>query len=49
MTSSIPIFTATVEPQSTNVCNTPIPSQPTPMHGPRRSSLVSYRSSSSRI
>jgi hypothetical protein len=33
----------------TNVCNTPIPSQSNEPQGPRRSSLVLYRSSSSRI
>jgi hypothetical protein len=31
-------------PQSTNVCNTPMPSQPTPTYGPRSSSLDTSRS-----
>jgi hypothetical protein len=48
MTSSRSTASATV-PQSTNVYNTPMPSQPNPMQGPRRSSLGLYRSSSSRI
>jgi hypothetical protein len=37
MTSSTSTASATV-PQSTNVCNTPMPSQPNPTQGPRRSS-----------
>ena len=49
MTSSIPIVTATAVPQSTNVYNTPMPSQPNELQGPRRSSLVWSRSFSSRI
>jgi hypothetical protein len=43
--SSTSILTAsTTVPQSTNVCNTPMPSQPTPTHGPRSSSLDTSRS-----
>jgi hypothetical protein len=50
MTSSTLTASATVPTQSTNVYNTPMPSQPNPTQGPRRwSSLVLYRSSSSRI
>jgi hypothetical protein len=43
--SSTSILTAsTTVPQSTNVCNTPMPSQPTPTHGPRSSSFDTSRS-----
>jgi hypothetical protein len=49
MTSSIPIVTATAVPQSANVYNNPMLSQPNELQGPRRSSLVWSRSFSSRI
>jgi hypothetical protein len=43
--SSTSILTAsTTVPQPTNVCNTPMPSQPTPTQGPRSSSLDTSRS-----
>ena len=50
VTSSTSTVTASATvPQSTNAYNTPMPSQTTPTQGPRRSSHVLYRSSSSRI
>jgi hypothetical protein len=49
MTSSMPTNVALSPNTQTNVCNTPIPSQPNPTQGPRRSSLGFSRSFSSRI
>jgi hypothetical protein len=49
MMSSIDSVTASASvSQSTNVYNNPMPSQPNELQGPRRSSLVLYRSFSSR-
>ena len=48
LSSAVPTTVATV-PQSTNVYNISLPSQPTPTQGPRRSSFEISRSFSSRM